>query len=385
MKVAYVTNAGASSGVGHRAQQIKKLLKKEGVFEVDEFYLNGNAGVLKKNGEVIEKINKWPGVLGSKTVGWLRLGRLAKREIIKGNYDFVHLTNQTLSFLAHKVSPVIVTVHDIIEVKEPQQGLSGVVNRCLYSGIKKADRIITVSEYTANEVRDYYGVSDDKIGVVYNGVGDEFHKIDAFEATVGYQTLRKELGLNEASKVVLYVGSDHARKNLMVAVRAFAKARKQEKGLVFIKVGKPGIPKEREKLLKEIDRLKMRKFVRFIGNVSNEKLNELYNFADVLIFPSRFEGFGLPPLQAMACGTPVITSNATSLPEVVGDDDKFGERAALVRDPDDVGGFAEDILKVTDGVELANELNSKGIDRVNKLNWQIAAKSVGEVYKKIDN
>ena len=381
MKIAYVTNTGSSSGIGHRAQQVKKLLRNEGSFKVDEFYLNGNNGVLKKNGEVIEKIKKWPGALGSKTVGWLRSGSFVKKEILKGEYDLVHLTNQTLSFLVNEVSPVVVTVHDIIEVLEPQQKISGVVNKYLYGGIKKADRIIAVSEYTANEVSSYYGVPDEKITVSYNGAGYEFNVIDAFSATVGYQTLRRELGLNEASKVVLYVGSDHPRKNVVIAVRAFAMARRKENNLIFIKAGKPGIAIEREKLLKEIDKLGVRKPMRFIGNVSNERLNELYNLANVLIFPSRFEGFGLPPLQAMACGTPVITTNATSLPEVVGDNGKFGEQAALVREPNDADGFAEDILKALNDVELVNSLRRKGIERARMFNWQKTAKVVAGVYR----
>ncbi len=385
MKVAFVTNAGRYSGIGYRAKQVKMLLRKESMFEVDEFYLDGNKGVLKKNGEVVKKIRKWPSVLGSKTVGWLRLGRLVKKEIKKGEYDLVHLTNQTLSFLVTSTTPTVVTVHDIIEVLEPQQRISGVVNSYLYSGIKKAERIIVVSEYTANDVKNYYGIADEKISVVYNGVGDEFHEIDAFSTTIGYQTLRRELGLNEASKVVLYVGSDHARKNVTSAVRAFAQARKQEKKLIFVKVGKPGILVEREKLLKEIDGLSVRKSVRFVGNVSSERLNELYNLADVFIFPSRFEGFGLPPLQAMACGTPVITTNATSLPEVVGDNDKFGEQAALVREVDDVDGLTEDILRVMSDVELVNSLRRKGIERAKKFSWQQTGEVVAKVYGEIVN
>lgn len=382
MKIAYVTNAGPNSGIGHRAVQVRRLLRKRGL-KVDDFYLDGNEGVLKKNGEVVKKIRKWPGMLGSKTVGWWRLGGAVKKEIMRGEYDLLHLTNQTLSFLVSGTLSSVVTVHDIIEVQKPQQKLTGIVNKYLYAGIKKADRIIAVSEYTANQVKDYYGVSDEKISVVYNGVGSEFNIIDAFNATVGYQALRRELGLNEESKIVLYVGSDHPRKNVAIAIKAFAKARKKEKSLIFIKVGKPGIIVERERLLKEIDKLGVRKSVRFVGNVASERLNELYNLAEVFIFPSRFEGFGLPPLQAMACGTPVITTKATSLPEVVGDNGKFGEQAVLVRKPDDVDGFAEDILKVISDVELVNDLSRKGIERVRKFDWQQTAKAVAGVYRGI--
>ncbi len=137
--------------------------------------------------------------------------------------------------------------------------------------------------------------------------------------------------------------------------------------------------------MKEIDGLSVRKSVRFVGNVSSERLNELYNLADVFIFPSRFEGFGLPPLQAMACGTPVITTNATSLPEVVGDNDKFGEQAALVREVDDVDGLTEDILRVMSDVELVNSLRRKGIERAKKFSWQQTGEVVAKVYGEIVN
>ena len=385
MKIAYVTNAEQNSGVGHRASELKKLLDNGGDFEVDEFYLNGNEGTLNKNGDVIKKIRKWPGILGIKTVGWLRLSRGLKQKIAIGEYDLIHLTNQTLSFLVSGTLPSVVTVHDIIEVQEPQQKLAGIVNKYLYGGIRRADRIIAVSQYTANAIKNHYGVSDEKIRVISNGAGKEFHVIDEFSVTVGYQTLRRELGLNEKSRIVLYVGSDHPRKNVVVAVKAFAKARKREKELIFVKVGNPGIAIEREKLLKKMDKLGVRKFVRFIGNVSNERLNELYNLADVFVFPSRFEGFGLPPLQAMACGTPVVTANVTSLPEVVGDNRNFGEQAALVRQPDDVDGYAEDILKVINDVELAGALRRKGIERANKFNWQKTGIKVVDVYREIVN
>lgn len=375
MKIAYVTNAKSDSGVGHRAVNIARRLQGQSDVELDVFVMNGEEMTVKKNGVLVTTLTKWPGALGKKTVGWVRLGRVVKSEVARGDYDVVHLTNQTLSFLVNnKSTPSVVTVHDIIEVLDPQTRGGYLVNKYLYSGIDRADHIIAVSRYTAGAVRKYYGVPEDGIRVIYNGVGDEFHPIDGFKQSIAYQTLRQELKLGEEAKVVLYVGSDHPRKNVVGAVRAFAQMRERRLGLVFVKVGEPGIKTGRAKLLEEIDKLAVREAVRFVGTVPDDQLNELYNLADVLIYPSWFEGFGLPPLQAMKCGTPVVCSNATSLPEVVGD-------AALTHEPDDIGGLANSAQKILENSDLARNLRTKGLARAKMFSWEAAANDVRNVYK----
>ena len=207
-------------------------------------------------------------------------------------------------------------------------------------------------------------------------MGDEFHLIDGFRQSIAYQALRQELKLGEAAKVVLYVGSDHPRKNVVGAVRAFAQMRERRPELVFVKVGEPGIKAGRAQLLGEVDRLDMRGAVRFVGAVPDEQLNELYNLAGVLICPSRFEGFGLPPLQAMKCGTPVVCSKATSLPEVVGD-------AALTHEPDDTEGLANSAQRILENGDLARRFRAKGLARAKMFSWEAAANDVRGVYKKL--
>lgn len=374
MKIAYVTNAKSDSGVGHRAVNIANRLKGQSDVELDVFVMNGEEMTVKKNGALVTTLAKWPGALGKKTVGWVRLGRVVKDVVARGNYDVVHLTNQTLSFLIDKSTPSVVTVHDIIEVLDPQTRGGYLVNKYLYSGIGRADHIIAVSKYTAGDVRKYYGAPENKISIVYNGVGDEFHLIDGFKQSIAYQALRQELKLSEEAKVVLYVGSDHPRKNAVGAVQAFAQMRKRRPESVFVKVGEPGIKTGRAQLLEEIDKLVVRKAVRFVGAAPDEKLNDIYNLADVLIYPSWFEGFGLPPLQAMKCGTPVVCSNVTSLPEVVGD-------AALTHEPDDIEGLANSAQKILENSDLARGFRTKGLARAKMFSWEAAANDVRNVYK----
>lgn len=376
IKVAYVVNAPRESGVGSRAFEIKKrLVNSVRGFELDEFYLDGENVRILKNGEEVVHLRPWPGFLGSKSIGWIRLGWVLKQ--ILGGYDLVHLTNQTLSFMAGGNVLSVVTVHDIIEVVEPQERVAYLINRYLYGGIKRASYIIAVSEYTSRTVREHYKIPAERITVIHNGVSSEFHQIDNFTQTVAYNTLRQELRIQEGQRVILYVGSDHPRKNVAGAVAVFAVAReKLGKNILFVKVGEPGIAAGRRMLLEEMDRLEVRDAVRLVGRVSQDRLNELYNLADALIFPSRFEGFGLPVLQAMAVGTVVVTSNATSLPEVVG-------KAAIMHDSDDIEGMAESLVRVLTDKDFADKMVTAGLERVKMFSWEGVAEEEIRVYEKV--
>jgi glycosyltransferase involved in cell wall biosynthesis len=365
---------------------VRRLEQRENV-ALTRWHIDGEAGQLLRDNERQAQIRPWPGVLGSKSVNWIRLGRaLARQESgienkesrhIGGQARIFHITNQTLSFLAKQLHPSVVTVHDIIELLEPQDKKAYWLNRYLYSGIASADQLICVSNYTKKTVQEQLGIPDEKITVIHNGVGPEFHPIPDFPQTIAYQELRHSLKLPAETHVVLYVGSDHPRKNVVTALRAFVKARSQvSEPLIFLKVGAAGLPAGRAALLEEIDRAHVRDAVRFVDAVSTQRLNELYNLADVLIFPSRHEGFGLPALQAMAAGTPIITSNATSLPEVVGE-------AAFTHDPDDVDAFAGSLVRLLTDPALSESLAAKGRTQAVRFSWDAAAAATEQVYQKL--
>lgn len=361
MKVTYITNAPKRGGIGHRAYYIRKDLE---LFEDIEL-----RGVSFPNDSL--PFTPWPGVLGSKTINWIRWGRSLKPDTA----DVYHITNQTLSFIAKKLSPAIITVHDIIEILEPQEKLAYLLNKYLYSGIPKAKHIISVSEYTKQTLIDTYDIPAKRITVIPNGVSPAFYHLDDIHNTIGYQEIRGELKLADAHPVVLYVGSDHPRKNLPSALKAFAKLKMKRPDALFVKVGDPGLRSGRQTTLEVIDELGIKGSVRFVGSIPDEKLNLLYNCADVLIFPSRFEGFGLPPLQAMAAGTPVVCSNTTSLPEVVGD-------AAITCDPYDIDGLVQGLSRITEDKVLAKEYTRRGIARAKTFTWKKAAAAVKDVYAK---
>lgn len=369
--IAYLTNSSTYSGVGYYATGLKKAIQASGEVGLREYSLLDRRLIVDT--EEKASLRRWPGVLGAKSVNWIRLGRKLPQYL--RDEKLVHATNQTLSFIKTD-RPMVVTVHDIIELLEPQDKKAYILNKYLLSGILKAVHIIAVSNYTKKTIHDYYGISDEDITVIPNGLDAHiFHPIENFRQSLAYQVLSKELRLSADQPVVLYVGSDHPRKNVGTAIRAFAKLKETYAHAIFLKVGEAGLPAGREHLLGEIDRLHLRESVRFMGSVTTERLNEIYNLANVLIFPSRFEGFGLPPLQAMAAGTPVVCSHATSLPEVVGE-------AGLLHDPDDVDGFADDILRLIEDKQLRQKNVTLGLEQAQRFSWKEVAQQTVNVYEK---
>ncbi len=380
MKIAYVWNANRYSGVGLRARKILSQLQKTIDGEWDVFEIDGQKASWSQNGNLVRTLSPWPGVLGSKTVGWWRVGRAMKRKW-DNDYAVTHYTNQTLSFLAKPTEPAIVTVHDLIELTDPQSRGGELSAKLLYRGIKEARQIIAVSQYTAEQISNVLNVPTKKITVSYNGVGEEFYRIKSFKETLACHKLRHELKLPDDARVLLYVGSDHRRKNVTGALKVFTELRRHNHDLYFIKVGAPGIREERARLLDRVNRLGVKNSVKFISGVSSERLNELYNLADLLLYPTKFEGFGMPPLEAMSCGTPVITSNVTSLPEVVGDDAEYGERAAAVFAPTDYKGMVEAAQSILGDEVLANRMSVMGQRRAKQFTWETAAEQVAKVYR----
>lgn len=378
--IAYITNASPASGVGHRAFKIREALQRQNtVTGLREFRLDGIACTITRDHEKIHTTRSLPHPLNAKSLTWIRQGRWLRRYLKNQDFALWHATNQSISFILSPDAPSIVTVHDLIETEQPQTVAGGLLARYLYHGISHASHVITVSAYTARTVAAAYNIPPDRLTTIPNGVDPkEFYPIPNFSETIAAHTLRRRLHTEPSNKVVLYVGSDHPRKNVVGAVQAFAAVHQRRPDTVFVKIGDPGIASGRARLLAEIDHLNLRDHIRLIGQVSLDELNEIYNFADVLLYPSHFEGFGLPPLQAMAAGTPVVTCNATSLPEVVGN-------AALQRDPDDTAGLAEDIVEILSDESVQVKLRTAGLARAALFSWETAARAEHAVYKKLNS
>lgn len=370
MKIALLTNAHKSSGVGQYAFALKKGLVSDSAYDTEEFRFK-STGVIRESKNVAI-FKPWPGVLGTKSIGWIRGGWAVKNSLQQ--FDLIHATNQTLSFIKPR-KPFVVTVHDVIELTNPQDKKAALLNTYLTSGITKASHIIAVSNYTKKAILDYFSIPENKVTVIHNGIDTAiFHPIGDFRSTIGYQTLRQELKLGDHHPIVLYVGSEQPRKNVPTIVQAFAKLKERRPDALFIKVGQAGLPAGRQELLQIIDKYNLRAATRIINEVSARRLNELYNAADVFMYPSSHEGFGMPVLEAMAAGTPVVCSNATSLPEVVG-------QAALTANPDDIDAFTNHLLQITQDPLLKKQLIEKGLSQAKKFSWEEAVKKTKQVYE----
>ncbi len=365
-----ITNAAAHSGVGVRAYEIARRIGKSGDISSPLIMLNGEKNSLEISGNTVKTISRWPGIFGSKSVSWIRLARHLP------DFDVYDISNQTLSFIAKRKRPSVITVHDIIELTNPQDQNARLLNTYLLGGITAANRIIAVSEYTKRSLMSYFRIPEASITVIHNGVGAEYKRILNFRSTIGYRQLVREWGIGGKGPIIASVGSEHPRKNIKTILRVVASLKKEFPDILLVKVGNPGILSGRVEVLKLIDELGLRDNVKLVSNVSAERINELYNIATCLLFPSRHEGFGLPPLEAMASGCPVVCSNATSLPEIVGD-------AAVLHDPDDVTGFTESISKFANNDAYAKGYSNKGIEQSRKFSWDAAASATENVYRSL--
>lgn len=356
-KVGIITNASPNSGAGARAYEIAQHMPQRDDFDVLLVSLDG-----------LKKLRQLPGLFGAKSVSWLRLARHIPK------FDIYDISNQTLSFIAKKRHPNIVTVHDLIELTDPQDIRASLLNKYLLSGIKHADRVVTVSEYTKQTIIEHLGISTSLITVIPNGINTSYKPIQNFTQTIAYQELIRDFGIINRSLTIMYVGSEHPRKNLETVLRVVAILKKQYPDIFLLKVGEAGIRSGRIKTLELIDELHLRENVMLLGNIPTERINELYNIANVLLFPSRLEGFGMPPLEAMAAGCPVVCSNATSLPEVVGG-------GAIMHDADNIDAFAASIVHILTNDQFRTNLIERGQERAATFSWNRAANAMMNIYK----
>jgi len=298
------------------------------------------------------------------------------------NNCLTHLTAQqmgTLLRLKPRLHPVIITVHDIVPYlvrKDVEQTtfrhpLDIWFDKLAMGGLKRADALISDSHFTKQTVIEALGCPAERIHVVHLGVEHSVFRPQSIPE--GFRKLYK---LEDQTHHVLYVGSENPRKNLPRLLKAFAQIHKQIPDVRLIKIGSPEYGPQAEKLRHQVQLLGLEDDVVFIDHVSDKDLALFYNFADLFVFPSIYEGFGLPPLEAMACGTPVICSNAASLPEVVGD-------AAMMVDPYETDGLANAMLSLLSNKDLCEELREKGLARAKEFTWERTARETIAVYEKV--
>ena len=263
----------------------------------------------------------------------------------------------------------VITIHDLAFLRYPylltpeSARYYGQVGRA----VRSADPVIAVSEATRQDVLELLHADPGKVTVVYEAASPDCVPLPPIEVEAN----RARLGLPE--RFVLFVGTLEPRKNLPVLLEAFARVWEEHR-VPLVVVGRKGWLYE--EVFRTRDSLGLKDEVQFAGSVSGDQLLHYYNCADCLVLPSLYEGFGLPVLEAMACGTPVIVSNVSSLPEIVGD-------AGLLVEPTDVEGLAAAIGRLLASTELRDELGKKALARSAQFSWERAARETLDLYHRV--
>ncbi|MCL4535051.1 MAG: glycosyltransferase family 4 protein [Bacteroidetes bacterium] len=276
-------------------------------------------------------------------------------------------------FAAPLVSPVpvVVTVHDLIPLMPDYRGPAKVraYTRLAVEGTRRAVMVLTDSDASRRDIVERLGVLPERVRVVYLGVEACYRPEHDPALAAG---VRRKYNLRR--DFVLYLGGLDARKNVPALLRAFARARDQLCDPPELVIAGPR--PEATDLPALAQRLELAASVRFLGAVEETEKPILYGVARLFVFPSFYEGFGLPPLEAMACGTPVVCSNASSLPEVIGD-------AGLLVDPADEDALAEAMCRALEDRALAARLRSAGPARAAQFTWERTGRETLAVYREV--
>lgn len=267
----------------------------------------------------------------------------------------------------------VVTIHDMTLFSLPAQHIR--TKRLYFSKLmpfiaRKADKIIADSECSKRDIMRILKIPETKIKVIYLGVDGVFRPIKDPRRLVH---IRRKYQI--VSNFILYAGVLEPRKNLGRLIKAFHKLRQEKKlECQLVIAGKKGW--SYSKVFQLVEDLELGRDVIFTGYVSDDDLVLLYNAAELFVYPSLYEGFGLPPLEAMACGTPVIASNVSSLPEVVSD-------AGLLVNPYDERGIGNAIYEALTNEGLRKEMGEKGLRRARLFLWEKTARETLQVYQEV--
>ncbi len=317
---------------------------------------------------------------------WQRLRLPFPVELFTGAVDIFHSPDFVLPPVRR--ARTVLTVHDLSFLTRPETsdpGLRAYLTRAVPRAVARADHILADSRSTKEDLVTCLGASPEQITVVYPGVDPRFRPLED-ETVIADVCARYAL----RRPFILAVGTLQPRKNYPALIEAVmrlgegcaevfdelsmsqAGSRHASPSLV-IAGGRGWLDQE---IFETVERLRAGNRVRFLGFVWDEDLPALYNAAAILAMPSLYEGFGLPVLEAMACGTPVVTSNVSSLPEVAGD-------AALLVSPRDVAGLTDALCRLLTDRDLRARLQQRGLARAQKFTWQKVAEAVLGIYQRL--
>lgn len=376
MRVAIDIRAISDFGVGTYIRNVVRELGK--LDRIDEYVLVGEA-------ERIFDVRQLPGnfrtvqlsLPATSTRGYFAFRRILRDE----KCDLVHMPS--LFWLPPYLPPCpyIVTVHDVLDYMYRATSHSGLRGTLHYYStrfmLRHASRILAVSNFTKNDLSRLFGIPSHHIEVIYNAIDERFLQ--------GHATAEERQFIAERYQVnypfILYAGRISPHKNLVRIIEAFSSLKAElskddlygELKLIIIGDEVSRHPDLRRTVVKS----GVQNDVRFLGFVPIDVLRIFYDTAKVFVFPSLYEGFGLPPLEAMAHGTPVVTSNTSSLPEVVGN-------GAVLVNPENVFEIRKALYRTLTDVALRDKLKNRGYEQVQRFSWESSVSRLIEVYRSLD-
>lgn len=291
--------------------------------------------------------------------------------IRKYKFDIIHGTTSWLPFFSSGAKEVI-TIHDLTPLLFPHLHTTDAVLRfgCFLRQMAKRSRLVLAdSENTRRDIISCLRIKPEKVRTIHLGVEHERFREIGDDAVLG--AVRKKYALPE--EFLLYLGTIEPRKNIAGLLRAYKMALSKSKLPMLVLAGQKGWGYEEVFSILGNDAV-LRKTVRYLDYVDDVDIPALYNMAEAFIYPSFYEGFGLPVLEAMACGTPVITSNRSSLPEVVGG-------AGIMLDPGNEQAMADAISWLADDESLRKDLSRKGMKQASLFSWDKTAKETLSAYE----
>jgi len=353
-----------SSGIGRCLKEIIKEIivadkniriylygkYKDYIRYLKEYSIDDNNIIFRENNSPIYSVKE------QFTGSWINL--------IDKSSDVFYYPHYNLPFIVHKNS--VFTIHDFIQFKFPEyfgKNKVKVAKIILNNAVKKAKKIIVVSKSTLKDFYGYFPDFKEKAEVIYNGVSKKFRILEEKEK-------KDFLIKNRPGKYILFIGNNKPHKNISGLIKSFIEIKKEFKDFKLIIISKGFNLKEtpvEDKIKDDIS---------VLDSVSDDKLVYYYNCAYMFVLPSFYEGFGLPVIEAMACGCPVVTSNVSSLPEVGGD-------AVLYIDPYDNRSLTGGIRKIIIDSDFRNMLIRRGIDRAKLFSWQSTAENYIRIFKSL--
>ncbi len=358
------------AGLGRYAGEIARALDQTNTVDLSLFYNREGKAELP---DYLSHIPHKSVNIGNKP--W-RMGvwfsQLARRPMDKtfGATEIFHATNHLLAHF--KQARTVYTLHDLIFLQYPAYHKA--YNRWyltltmpLY--LKTADVIVTPSQHSKQDAIKFYNLPEEKIKVIYEAPAPIFQPL-----TNTAELARARQTYNLPERYILHVGTIEPRKNLIRLLEAYQPLLADWPDLKLVLVGKKGWLYE--SFFERLAALGLQERVIFPGYVEEADLPAIYQLAEIFAFPSLYEGFGLGPIEAMACGTPVVSSNCASLPEVVGD-------AGILVDPTDTAALHRSLRRVLEDRDLQAHLTEQGLIQVQRFSWQKAVEALVKIYQSL--